>query len=73
MNNPEVQLATLKRVVFEVEKERARLHNRVHQGRLEQDTIGEVRAANRAKLEVLRQLFGYDYIQGIIDGALKGH
>lgn len=71
MINPEVQLGTLKLVVLEVEKERVRLHNRIPQSRMERDSIGEERASNKAKIEVLHQLFGYDYIQSIIDSALK--
>lgn len=68
MSSIGVEQGTLSLVVFNVDKERVRLGNIKPMNRdLETDLA---QARNDAKFEVLRQLFGYDYIQGIIDGAL---
>mgnify|MGYP001600416736 CR=1 FL=1 len=59
----------MKVIVFDVNNEEIRLSNiKPENSDLETDLA---RAKNKAKLLVLRQLFGYDCIQGIIDGALR--
>lgn len=69
MSSIGVEQGTLSLVVFQVDKERIRLGNIKPKNTTIRSELD--RARNEAKLEVLRQLFGYDYIQGIIDGALR--
>jgi hypothetical protein len=69
MSSIGVEQGTLSLVVFQVDKERVRLGNIKPEDNNLVDKFDKSR--NEAKFEVLRQLFGYDYIQGIIDGALR--
>jgi hypothetical protein len=65
-----VELSTLKRVISQINNEKVLLGNIKPE---DSDQEAEIaRARNAAKFEVLRQLFGYDYVQGVIDEALMG-
>lgn len=55
-----VEQANLNRTVFQADMEKLRLVDDID------------RARNEAKFEVLSQLFGYEAIQEILDGSLKG-
>jgi len=69
MSSIGVEQGTLSLVVFQVDKERVRLGNIKPADSTLVDKFDKAR--NEAKLELLRHLFGYDYIQRIIDGSLR--